>query len=89
MSLKGGSHQDELSHVADWVAVEENLISSLDCRIDTTEEHVSSLEEQVLKLQNQADALTPTSKTEANETLAEVKAGVAAMNALVSGKYIC
>lgn len=70
----------------DRVADAEFLSSSLDDRLDATEDHVSSLRDHVTKLQEQADALTPVLQDSTNEAVAEVKAGVAALNALLAGE---
>jgi hypothetical protein len=77
-------HGDELSSLADRVADAENLSSNLDERLDVTEDHVSILQEHVNKLQEQADALTPVLQDSTAEAIVEIKAGVAALNALVT-----
>jgi hypothetical protein len=63
------------------------LSSNLDDRLDVTEDHVSSLQKHVNKLQEQSDALTPVLRDSTAQALTEVKAGVAALNALVTGKF--
>jgi hypothetical protein len=73
--------------LANRVADAENLSSNLDERLDVTEDHVSSLQEHVNKLQDQADALTPILRDSTADALAEVKAGVTALNALVTGRF--
>jgi predicted trehalose synthase len=73
--------------LANRVADAENLSSNLDERLDITEDHVSSLQEHVNKLQDQADALTPILRDSTADALAEVKAGVTALNALVTGRF--
>jgi len=72
--------------LANRVADAENLSSNLDERLDITEDHVSSLQEHVNKLQDQADALTPILRDSTAVVLAEVKAGVTALNDLVTGR---
>lgn len=74
-------------NLKDRVAEAESLSSNLDDRLDATEDDVFCLQEHVTKLQEQADALTPALRDGTNEALAEVKAGVAALNALISGGY--
>lgn len=66
------------------VADAEILSSKLDDRLDVTEDQVASLQQHVSKLQHHTDALAPTLRDETAETLAEVKAGVASLNALMS-----
>jgi gamma-glutamyl phosphate reductase len=73
-------------NLADRVADAEYLSSNLDDRLDVTEDHVSSLQDHVNKLLEQADALTPVLRDSTVEALAQVKAGVAALNALVTGQ---
>jgi hypothetical protein len=63
------------------------LSSDLDDRLDVTEDHVSNLQEHVKKLQEQADALTPAFRDSTAEAVTDIKAGVAALNALVAGQY--
>jgi hypothetical protein len=75
---------DELLDLRDRVAEAESLSFCLDDRLDATEDDVFSLREHVTKLQEQADALKPALRDGTNEALAEVKAGVAALNTLVS-----
>jgi chaperonin cofactor prefoldin len=86
--LDHNPHGDELSNLAARVADAENLSSNLDGRLDSTEDHVSSLQEHVNKLQQQADALTPVLRDSTAEAVAEVKAGVSALNAVVKGQCI-
>jgi hypothetical protein len=61
------------------------MSSNLDDRLDVTEDNVSSLQDHVNKLQEQADSLAPILRDSTAEALAEVKTGVTALNALVIG----
>lgn len=76
-------HGNEPSNLADRVSDAEILFSNLDDRLDVTEDHVSNLQEYVKKLQEQADALTPTFRESTADAVADIKAGVTALNALV------
>lgn len=64
------------------------MSSNLDERLEVTEGHLSSLQEHVNKLQDQADALTPILRDSTADALGEVKAGVTALNALIAGQFV-
>lgn len=84
-AIEDDPHGDELFDLMERVADAEFLSSSLDDRLDATEDHVSSLRDHVAKLQEQADALTPVLRDSTNEAVSEVKIGVAALNSLLAG----
>lgn len=71
----------------DCVAGTGSMSSSLNDRLDVTQDHVLDLQQHVTKLQEQADSLTPMLRDSAAETLAEVKAGVVSLRDLMTSKF--